>query len=295
MTTKQKHEPTGTPIEDISDTARWVSIYRAMETERRDALFRDPYARLLAGERGEEIARKMKWGGASAWAMIVRTSVFDELILSTIEHNRVDSVLNLAAGLDTRPYRLPLSASLRWTDVDFPVLLSYKEQKLAGERPRCMLELVKMDLANAAARRGLFERIGKEAKRTLVVSEGLLVYLTEDQVAALAADLFAVSSLRWWLIDLTTPAMLEWFQQNWGRSLAAGNAQMKFAPKQGIEFFRPYGWHAVETRSASAEARRLKREMPLAWLWRLMAPFTSNKRQEQYRQMDSNFVLLERV
>jgi O-methyltransferase involved in polyketide biosynthesis len=39
-------------IASISDTARWVAIYRAMEFERPDALFHDPYARRLAGERG---------------------------------------------------------------------------------------------------------------------------------------------------------------------------------------------------------------------------------------------------
>jgi len=43
------------PIRDVSDTARWVAIYRAMESERADALFRDPYARRLGGERGQAI------------------------------------------------------------------------------------------------------------------------------------------------------------------------------------------------------------------------------------------------
>jgi len=43
-------------IRNISDTARWVAVYRARETERADGLFRDPFARRLAGTRGEEIA-----------------------------------------------------------------------------------------------------------------------------------------------------------------------------------------------------------------------------------------------
>jgi O-methyltransferase involved in polyketide biosynthesis len=32
-------------IRHISDTARWAAVYRAQENERRDALFRDPFAR----------------------------------------------------------------------------------------------------------------------------------------------------------------------------------------------------------------------------------------------------------
>src|SRR5947209_10178965 len=41
------------PIRNISDTARWAAVYRARETERADAVFLDPLARKLAGERGE--------------------------------------------------------------------------------------------------------------------------------------------------------------------------------------------------------------------------------------------------
>src|SRR6184192_1868522 len=98
-------------IEHVSDTARWVALYRAMESERPDALFHDPYARRLAGERGERILASMRKGRAWAWPMIVRTAVMDELILRAIQRDRVDTVLNLAAGLDTRPYRLPLQAT----------------------------------------------------------------------------------------------------------------------------------------------------------------------------------------
>src|SRR5207247_651317 len=69
------------PIQHISDTARWVALYRAMESDRRDALFRDPYARRLAGERAERILAGMKRGRAWAWPMIVSAAVLDELIL----------------------------------------------------------------------------------------------------------------------------------------------------------------------------------------------------------------------
>src|SRR5213080_2363289 len=65
-------------IRNISDTARWMAFYRAMESERPDALFHDPYARFLAGERGKEILASLPKGRTWAWAMIVRTAVMDE-------------------------------------------------------------------------------------------------------------------------------------------------------------------------------------------------------------------------
>src|SRR5215218_12159 len=122
-------------IENVSDTARWVAFYRAMESERPDAHFRDPWARKLAGERGAAIVRHIPRAEAMAWALIVRTCVFDELILQAVLRDGADVVLNLAAGFDTRPYRLPLPQSLKWIEVDLPELLAHKERELAGENP----------------------------------------------------------------------------------------------------------------------------------------------------------------
>jgi len=89
-------------IRDISDTARWVAVYRARETERPDAAFRDPFARRLAGERGEQIARAMPMAEEAAWSFIARTHLFDRFILRAVEGG-ADLVVNLAAGLDARP------------------------------------------------------------------------------------------------------------------------------------------------------------------------------------------------
>src|SRR5262245_26282202 len=113
------------PIENVSDTARWVAIYRAMETERPDAIFTDPYARQLGGAKGEAIVNAMRRGRSAAWAMITRTAVFDEIISAKVQGSGVDVVLNLAAGLDTRPWRMSLPPSLRWVDVDLPGILDY--------------------------------------------------------------------------------------------------------------------------------------------------------------------------
>src|SRR6185437_14845508 len=97
----------------VSDTALWVAVHRATESKRKDALFRDPYAERLAGERGRQIAGELEPGNGAAWSIITRTAVLDELILTAIRDG-ADTVLNLAAGLDTRPYRLSLPSSTRW-------------------------------------------------------------------------------------------------------------------------------------------------------------------------------------
>ncbi|MGH8370696.1 MAG: class I SAM-dependent methyltransferase [Gammaproteobacteria bacterium] len=117
--------PDQSAIRDISDTALWIAMYRAMESECPDALFYDPFARQLAGERGALIVDELARHGMQSWPLVVRTQVLDELILKAVEEDGYDTILNLAAGLDTRPYRLALPANLRWVEVDLPGIIEY--------------------------------------------------------------------------------------------------------------------------------------------------------------------------
>ncbi len=71
-------------MDSISDTARWVAVYPALESERPDALFHDPHARRLAGAKGELIAGSIPRGRSIAWAIVVRTCLLDELILDAV-------------------------------------------------------------------------------------------------------------------------------------------------------------------------------------------------------------------
>ena len=106
-------------IRNISDTALWVAPYRAAETERPDAVFKDPFARALAGERGRQIAKAQKFGDQNAWSFTARTVLFDRFITEVVRDG-ADTVVNLAAGLDTRPYRMDLPNALRGIEVDLP-------------------------------------------------------------------------------------------------------------------------------------------------------------------------------
>ncbi|HKJ46290.1 MAG TPA: class I SAM-dependent methyltransferase [Balneolales bacterium] len=65
--------------------------------------------------------------------MIVRTVIMDEYIMQCVSEYGVDSVINLAAGLDTRPYLMNLPSSLHWYEVDLPDIIQYKEKILANE------------------------------------------------------------------------------------------------------------------------------------------------------------------
>ncbi len=265
--------PTEPLIRNISDTARWAALYRARETERPDALFRDPFARRLAGERGEQIAAAMKFSDRQAWAWTTRTYLFDQYVTEQVQQG-VDLVVNLAAGLDARPYRMALPAALRWVEVDLPDLLNYKEEVLADAKPVCTLERVRLDLADVAGRRELFERLGRDAKKVLIVTEGLLIYLSPDEVGALAQDLAVPPSFQRWAHDLASPGLLRIMQKAMGTQLDQAGAPFKFAPAEGPAFFTRNGWTPADVRSSLKTAARLKR---LSFWMRLLALMPESK------------------
>ncbi|HEV8549781.1 MAG TPA: SAM-dependent methyltransferase, partial [Polyangiaceae bacterium] len=196
-------------VSNVSDTARWVAILRAWETARPDALFHDPFAERLGGEQGKRIAEKFKRvkSSANGWPIITRTKLIDDLVRRSIGDG-CDCVLNLAAGFDTRPYRLSLPSDITWVEADLPPLVEEKTRALAGEKPVCRLRVEKVDLADPAARAALFDDVSRSAKQVLVITEGLVTYLEEEQVRALGRDLHARGNFRYWMLDVTSPAIL---------------------------------------------------------------------------------------
>jgi methyltransferase (TIGR00027 family) len=279
-------------ISHVSDTAFMVAGFRALETERPDALFRDPLAAKLSGEHGRNILTTIPRGFVGAWSVVIRTVIIDAFIQEAVAGG-VDTILNLGAGLDTRPYRMALPKSLRWIEVDYPHVIDLKHARLVDERPNCRLDRVKLDLTDRAARRQLFAEVNTGATRILVLSEGVIPYLTEGDVAALAADLKDMDRARCWVIDYFSPEALKFGRRMRARVLR--NAPFRFQPKDWFGFFAGHGWQAKEIRYIAEEADRLNRPIPLppllrAWMV-LRTAFASPTRRRAVKHF-AGYVLL---
>lgn len=248
----------------ISDTANWVAYHRAVESARPDAVFNDPLAERLAGQTGRDIVARAPKPLKNGWPVIARTVAIDDLVRMAVAGG-CDGVLNLAAGLDTRPYRLDLPRSLPWIEADLPGLIAEKQRLLAGETPRCALERVAVDLADEAARAAFLDRVTAGRHRVLVITEGLLMYLDEPTVRALSADLIKRPAVAWWVFDALSPAVRDLFMTEMAGILSA--APMHFAPENGVAFFEDLGWRVKAVRSAAEDAYRLHR---LPWLMTLI-------------------------
>lgn len=273
------------PINDVSDTAFWIAHHRALETARKDALFRDPWAATLAGERGRRISELMPTSAVVAWSVALRTRIIDEYIAGALATG-IDTVLSLGAGLDARPYRLSLPAALLWIEADYPHVIDYKEGVLHEAAPGCRLERVKIDLADVSARQQLLERVDGTARGVLILTEGVVPYLANDAVASLADALRDMSRARFWILDYFSPAALE-YRRRGGADQAMRNAPFRFAPADWFAFFRERGWQVKELRYFPAEADRLRRPIPLPraarFMMRFAPPWIARARREAYR------------
>ncbi|MDT5133492.1 MAG: hypothetical protein QOE41_2803 [Mycobacterium sp.] len=241
-------------ISNVSDTAQWMAAYRAAESARPDALFDDPFADRLAGERGRAIATAAPRLTRNGWWWVTRTRLIDELVAESVKHG-CDRVLNLATGFDTRPYRLNVPPTMEWIEADLPDIINEKERLLGGETARCRLSRVSVDLADTPSRHAFLTDATSGARKALVITEGLLLYLDEQQVRALSDDLHR-TEIGGWVTDVIAPAIVRRMMR---QMPSLNKAPMKFEPSDGVAFFERQGWTVSAIRSILKEAGRWKR------------------------------------
>lgn len=282
-----------TPIAHVTDTAFWVASYRASESARPDALFHDPLAGKLADARGRDIAARIADGQQIAWVVVIRTCIIDAFIREAIAAG-CDTILNLGAGLDTRPYRLQLPPTLRWIEVDFPATIDFKNQRLKDDEPHCQLERRAVDLGDATARRALLDDVNARAQKVLVLTEGVVGYLPNDAVAALAADLHAEARFAWWVLEYVSPQFRKIERIISRRRIKQlQNAPLQFAPGDWRAFFAAHGWTPKEIRFLMPEAERRGRKPPVPWWMELAVRIVSLNHPGVVRE-NIGFALMER-
>lgn len=178
----------------VGATALGVAASRAAETAGSDPLIRDEFARVLVSSAGPAWARltdpELAWldgdeHGRRAHRIgidyqAVRTHFFDEYFADAVEAG-IRQVVILAAGLDSRAYRLKWPDGMAVYEIDQPKVLQYKAEVLQqhGAAPTASRRPVPVDLRDdwptALAAAG-FDR----TQPTAWLAEGLLPYLPSD-------------------------------------------------------------------------------------------------------------------
>ncbi|RSS43547.1 SAM-dependent methyltransferase [Streptomyces sp. WAC07061] len=176
-------------MEAVSRTAQWTAAARALETEREDRLFADPYARTVADTIGFDLLERYAGAGTVPF-LAIRTTYLDRAIVRAVQDHGIRQVVFLAAGMDTRFYRLPWPDGVTVYELDRPALLEAKAEMLAGEPDPAGRTRVTVPVDLTQDWTGPLEEAGWRADRPVLwVVEGLLFFLPEDAVRGLISTL----------------------------------------------------------------------------------------------------------
>jgi methyltransferase (TIGR00027 family) len=173
----------------VGATALFVATARALEAQKPDPLAIDPFAEVfcravggnaadvLDGKNPEHQLKTADWGEHFVNFQGARTKYFDTYFRQAADAG-VRQVVILAAGLDSRAYRLPWPDQTTIFELDRPQVLDFKREVLAeqGAKPNAERREVAIDLREdwPQALRGS----GFDAnKPSAWIAEGLLIYL----------------------------------------------------------------------------------------------------------------------
>jgi methyltransferase (TIGR00027 family) len=249
-------------LSSVAATACWVAASRALESEADDALFNDPFARPLAGERGFAIlesAAVFRKGSQRSPYVTLRTRFIDDVIHDAVTHARIRQVVLLAAGMDARAVRFDWPSELRWFEVDRSEIFALKEPVLsaAGARATCGRTIVSADLAREWV--DPLTKAGFDpSKPAMFVVEGLLMYLEPGDVERLLSTLSGVAaSGSRFIADVVNDAMINsTYTIEMMDMLRKMGCPWRFATSQPKEFFEQFGWRVTVRTPADPEVGR---------------------------------------
>lgn len=257
MTTDLRSSPLGA-------TARWTAAVRAGERLHPDPLVDDPWAEALAGPEG------MAWLAdrtpASVLPIVVRTRYFDDWLRGIALDGPIRQVVLVAAGLDTRAWRLPWAVGTTVFELDRGATLAAKADQLArvGAEARCTVRFVDADLAAdwgpALLAAGL-----DPAVATAWLAEGILFYLPDPVIAHVLATLTSVSArgsrLGFDIVNgqvLTSPWTRAWIEMQ-----AAAGAPWIGSMDDPATVLGALGWEATVTQPGEPGAGYGRWAMPV--------------------------------
>jgi methyltransferase (TIGR00027 family) len=257
----------------VGATATAVAASRAVASQGPDALLDDPFAAPLVRAVGLDAFVKIVDGEAfidddpvmnrktMSEQIAVRTRFFDDFLIAASEAGIRQAVI-LAAGLDTRGYRLPWPAGTVVFEVDQPQVIEFKTSTLdgLGAVPTATHKTVAIDLRDdwpTALREAGFD----PSPPTAWIAEGLLPYLPPDAQDRLFDHITALSArgsrLATEHMDMTSVPD-DWVERLDERSKRAGTdlklSELFFAGERNTarDYLSAHGWQ-VSTRS-TAEA-----------------------------------------
>ena len=243
----------------VAKTSLLTAAIRAVETNRSEnegRLFTDPFAEVLAGSEGFSILEQVLAEVGEQHGIVLRTRYFDDRIMHGLALGSRQIVI-LAAGMDTRAYRLSFPDGTRVFELDRPDVLSYKQEKLGNTLPHCIRHTVGVDLREEWPSK-LIQAGMSTTERTLWLVEGLLIYLEEAAVVTLFEKIDSLSAPNSILLfDVLGRSLLDApFMAKQLHFLEKLGAPWHFGSDEPEKFMEQFGWKAVATQPGEVDPAR---------------------------------------
>ena len=243
----------------VANTARWTAAYRARESARDERLFDDPWAAIFAGEEGMARLNQMtaRQEQAGVVGVVARTRFFDDFLLQCANEDGIRQIVLLAAGYDSRAYRLSWPPGTRLFELDQPAVIAEKSALYAqyGAQPACEWHAIGADLRQPWAD-ALISAGFAPAAPTVWLLEGLLFYLDAVAVNEVLNTVTSLSSPESQLgFDVANQAMLtsDW-TRNYMATLARAGAPWKFGVDKPELLLKAKGWLATVRQGGEVSA-----------------------------------------
>jgi len=189
-------------------TSIGIAFARSHESNKpeNERLFYDPYAKFLTGGSEEFWKSKVPVGqGQKLIGVLLRTRFIDDYVLEIVAKHNVNQIVILGAGMDCRALRLPLPNSVHVYEIDLEEVLKYKKNVLEREKNsihwtsslnESNIHYISMDLTTQGApwKTSLLESSFKKNESTIWILEGLLMYLTSDEIQILIETIGELSN-----------------------------------------------------------------------------------------------------
>ncbi|MER7177313.1 class I SAM-dependent methyltransferase [Streptomyces mesophilus] len=154
-----------------------MTLYlRAVDSRRARPVLGDPHAQRIMEQIDYDFGRLRSLRGAAS-LVAARARRFDAWTAEFLHEYPDALVLHLACGLDSRPLRVARPASAVWIDVDYPEVIELRE-RLYGP-----VDGVR-SVGASVTEPGWWSELPRD-RPTMVVAEGLLMYLPPDDVSRL--------------------------------------------------------------------------------------------------------------
>jgi methyltransferase (TIGR00027 family) len=263
-TEMKRHIGVRQSLSPLNSVSLVVAAQRALETELEQPLFRDPLARPLAGEAGfalEAMLRSTSWPGFGRGPepyVSIRTRYFDDALVSAVRDHALTQVAIVAAGMDTRAFRLDWPSGISLFEIDAGEVFARKECVLhaVDARPRCERRIVKTDPTRSFAA-SLIKAGFDPSHPAAFLVERSLVYFDANDVSRLFRRLTRLAAPGSWLgceftsaATLTSPFMKPLFD----RLARLGRPPWIFGIEDPEAWLDAYGWMGSSVVPGSPDA-----------------------------------------